>query len=65
MPEPLEEHKPEEQEQFIAAIDLGSNSFHMAIARQRHGELQILETHGEKVQLAAGLMTGVESRKRL
>ena len=43
------------EERAIAALDLGSNSFHMVIAKQRHGELKILETHGEKVQLAAGL----------
>ena len=39
----------------IAAIDLGSNSFHMIIAQQQHGELRTLEKRGEKVQLAAGL----------
>ena len=46
------------QERAIAALDLGSNSFHMVIARQRHGELKILETLGEKVQLAAGMSMG-------
>lgn len=45
------------QERAIAALDLGSNSFHMVIAKQRHGELKILETHAEKVQLAAGMNT--------
>jgi exopolyphosphatase/guanosine-5'-triphosphate,3'-diphosphate pyrophosphatase len=39
----------------IAAIDLGSNSFHMAIAHIEHGEIRIQERFGEKVQLAAGL----------
>ncbi len=39
----------------IAAIDLGSNSFHMAIASVEHGEIRILERIGEKVQLGAGL----------
>lgn len=39
----------------IAAIDLGSNSFHMAIAQIEHGEIRIQERLGEKVQLAAGL----------
>lgn len=45
------------QEQFplIAAIDLGSNSFHMVLARVDQGEIRILERLGEKVQLAAGL----------
>ncbi|AQZ94404.1 exopolyphosphatase [Halopseudomonas phragmitis] len=40
---------------LIAAIDLGSNSFHMVLARVDHGEIRILERRGEKVQLAAGL----------
>lgn len=43
------------EERAIAALDLGSNSFHMVIAKQRHGELKIVETLGEKVQLAAGM----------
>ncbi|WP_207061491.1 exopolyphosphatase [Motiliproteus sp. SC1-56] len=38
-----------------AAIDLGSNSFHLVIAREVHGELQRLDRIGERVQLAAGL----------
>ena len=40
---------------LIAAIDLGSNSFHMVLAKADHGEIRILERLGEKVQLAAGL----------
>ncbi len=39
----------------IAAIDLGSNSFHLIVARLDHGELRPIERIGEKVQLAAGL----------
>ncbi|PVZ67699.1 exopolyphosphatase [Pelagibaculum spongiae] len=39
----------------IAALDLGSNSFHMVIARADGGELKIIEKLGEKVQLGAGL----------
>jgi len=39
----------------VAAIDLGSNSFHMIIAQQLQGELRTLDKRGEKVQLAAGL----------
>lgn len=41
--------------QHYAAIDLGSNSFHLIVAREVHGELQPLDRIGEKVQLAAGL----------
>ncbi|HCL42542.1 MAG TPA: exopolyphosphatase, partial [Pseudomonas sp.] len=40
---------------LVAAIDLGSNSFHMVLARVEQGEIRILERLGEKVQLAAGL----------
>ncbi|CAM3604670.1 exopolyphosphatase [Parendozoicomonas haliclonae] len=40
---------------LIAAIDLGSNSFHLIVARLDHGELRPVERIGEKVQLAAGL----------
>ncbi|MDV2078381.1 exopolyphosphatase [Marinobacter xestospongiae] len=39
----------------IAAIDMGSNSFHMVVARLVHGEIRTLEKMGEKVQLGAGL----------
>lgn len=40
---------------LIAAIDLGSNSFHMVIAQEFQGEIRTLERRGQKVQLAAGL----------
>jgi len=48
-------HTPAENFSLIAAIDLGSNSFHMVLAKVDHGEIRILERLGEKVQLAAGL----------
>lgn len=38
-----------------AAIDLGSNSFHLIVARLVQDELQPIDRLGEKVQLAAGL----------
>ncbi len=41
--------------EHIAAIDLGSNSFHMVVARIEHGEIRVIDKYGEKVQLAAGL----------
>ena len=44
-----------EEKTQIAAIDLGSNSFHMAIAQLEHGEIRIHERLGEKVQLGAGI----------
>lgn len=39
----------------IAAVDLGSNSFHMVIARVKDEELQVIDRLKEMVQLAAGL----------
>lgn len=40
---------------LIAAIDLGSNSFHMILAKTDQGEIRVLERLGDKIQLAAGL----------
>ena len=40
---------------MLAAIDMGSNSFHMVVARLVHGEIRTIEKMGEKVQLGAGL----------
>ncbi|WP_163558093.1 exopolyphosphatase [Halomonas sp. NO4] len=39
----------------LAAIDLGSNSFHLLVANAVDGRLQVVARRGEKVQLAAGL----------
>ncbi len=44
-----------ESQPLVAAIDLGSNSFHMIVARQDHNEIRPVERLGEKVQLAAGI----------
>lgn len=40
---------------LLAAIDLGSNSFHIVVAKLVQGELQPIDLLSEKVQLAAGL----------
>ena len=40
---------------LLAAVDLGSNSFHLMIARYVHGELLVLERQRETIRLAAGL----------
>ncbi|OUR64481.1 exopolyphosphatase [Bermanella sp. 47_1433_sub80_T6] len=48
------EHSVQGQ-QMLAAIDLGSNSFHLVLARLINGQVQIIEKRGEKVMLAAGL----------
>ena len=42
----------------LAAVDLGSNSFHLLIARIEHGEMRPVEALAEKVQLGAGLRDG-------
>ncbi len=39
----------------VAAVDLGSNSFHMIVARHQHGSLQVVDRLKEMVRLAAGL----------
>lgn len=36
----------------LAAIDLGSNSFHMLVARASHNEIKPIEAFAERVQLA-------------
>ena len=40
---------------LLAAIDLGSNSFHLIIAKTEHEEMRPVEVLAEKVQLGAGL----------
>lgn len=39
----------------MAAVDLGSNSFHMVVARMQHGQLTIVDRLREMVRLASGL----------
>ena len=51
MPITLNTPRPQE----FAAIDLGSNSFHMVIARQVDGALQIIGRLKQRVHLADGL----------
>ena len=47
---------PSDQTQTLAALDLGSNSFHMVIAEQDHnGGLQLIDRVKEMVRLNAGL----------
>lgn len=43
------------QNDLYAAIDLGSNSFHMIIAREVHGQMQVIDKHKEMVRLRSGL----------
>ena len=37
----------------IAAIDLGSNSFHMVVAKVVDQDLQLISRHKQRVRLAA------------
>ena len=46
---------PDPQEKTFAAIDLGSNSFHMLVVRREHGELRVLDRIREMVRLRGGL----------
>ncbi|HTQ03645.1 MAG TPA: Ppx/GppA phosphatase family protein [Polyangiaceae bacterium] len=39
----------------VAGVDLGSNSFHMIVARVAEGELRVIDRLRERVRLASGL----------
>lgn len=43
------------QSEVVAAVDLGSNSFHMLVARFDHGQLTVIDRLREMVRLGAGL----------
>jgi len=47
--------KPDPQLETYAAVDLGSNSFHLLVARREHGELRVLDRIREMVRLRGGL----------
>lgn len=53
MTKPKPQHNPHSD--HIAAIDLGSNSFHMIVARDENGSLQVIDRLRESVRLGAGL----------
>jgi exopolyphosphatase/guanosine-5'-triphosphate,3'-diphosphate pyrophosphatase len=46
---------PKSVPDVLAAVDLGSNSFHMVVARYTHGQMVILDRLREMVRLGAGL----------
>jgi exopolyphosphatase/guanosine-5'-triphosphate,3'-diphosphate pyrophosphatase len=46
---------PKSVPDVLAAVDLGSNSFHMVVARYTHGQLVILDRLREMVRLGAGV----------
>ena len=41
--------------ELLAAVDIGSNSFHMIVARHEHGTLRVIDRLRDTVRLAAGL----------
>jgi len=47
--------RPDVTAEVIAAVDLGSNSFHMIVGELRHGQLIIIDRIRETVRLAEGL----------
>ncbi|MCG8125354.1 MAG: Ppx/GppA family phosphatase, partial [Candidatus Thiodiazotropha taylori] len=50
-----QQHPEADLEEAIAAIDLGSNSFHLIVARVNDGHLQIIDKMKEMVRLGEGL----------
>jgi len=44
-----------ERTHTYAAVDLGSNSFHLLVARREHGELRVIDRIKEMVRLGGGL----------
>lgn len=41
--------------ELLAAVDIGSNSFHLVVARYQHGEPRVIDRLRDSVRLAAGL----------
>ncbi len=56
------------EDEILAAVDLGSNSFHLVVARFQHGAPRVIDRMKETVRLAAGLkndgMLDAEHRQR-
>ncbi|KPJ95049.1 MAG: exopolyphosphatase [Gammaproteobacteria bacterium SG8_11] len=50
-----EDNTAETAYETYAAVDLGSNSFHMIVAREQEGQLHIVDRLREMVRLSAGL----------
>ncbi len=55
MASPDPQVRPGDPAEVMAAVDLGSNSFHMVVARNQHGEPSIVDRLREMVRLASGL----------
>ena len=55
MAEPSADTHVTEPDEQLAALDLGSNSFHLIVAHHRDNRLQVIDRMKEMVRLAAGL----------
>ena len=55
MPHTLQNPPPLQDGELLAAIDIGSNSFHMVIARYLLGQLRVVDRLRETVRMADGL----------
>lgn len=49
------EQDPIRNGELIAAVDIGSNSFHMVVARVEHGQPRVIDRLRDSVRLASGL----------
>lgn len=58
--------KPVQDGELLAAVDLGSNSYHMVVARYQHGELRVIDRLRDSVRMAAGLRSdgSLDSQRR-
>jgi exopolyphosphatase/guanosine-5'-triphosphate,3'-diphosphate pyrophosphatase len=61
----LTRRAPKSVPDVLAAVDLGSNSFHMVVARYTHGQLVILDRLREMVRLGAGLQPDGRLNKKV
>ena len=48
------------KERQLAALDMGSNSFHLLVAQESNGRIQVIDKIKETVRLADGLLSGEE-----
>ena len=51
----LADHVPIRDGELIAAVDMGSNSFHMVVARVEHGEPRVIDRLRDTVRMAGTL----------
>lgn len=58
--QPVRHHNTVIQGEYYAAVDLGSNSFHMVVVHVVNGSVQIIGKVKQKVRLAAGLNEHME-----